>query len=326
MGSPKYSLRFTYQIQGCSINALIDDDNILNMISDNNNVVKKIIFESNKKGTTMLTGHLISDNLKDAYVFILYRLRPIILKSIVLTEVECLSFPDKPELNIENEEEIRQAKLPTNQDNCYLFAKIIPNIPDVGKEEIQQNLHAVASNTCDVLEDSFYWAYLTNTVCDVEKGVLNHDSVKQFRLMWSAFNKLYNLKIKKGRERERIERFAESAIVFKFFDEQRKVQFYDYIKRLVDAQLYLRVSKDNINVSEQLKIALRNYDKQEISKSILLCLYAVRNSLFHGEASKEIELSRVCIKILGPLVKHIIKQWNLDPDVCAELSNDESSI
>lgn len=325
MVCPKYSLRFRCQIQGCSIDALIDDINILKMLSDNKNLLKRLCFKSDKKGTTILTGHLLSDNLKDAHVFILYRLRPIILKSIVLTEVECLSFPDEFELKIENEEEIRQAGLP-NCKNFGEFAVIKPSCPDVGKEEIQQNLRVVASNTCDELEDSLYWVYLTNTVCDFEKGMLSHDSVKQFRLMWSAFNRLYNLNSSKKitSERKRIEKFAGTAIALEFFDEQmKKIPFSYLIQNLVHAQLYL---KDKENVSKQLQKALQSYNIQEISKYLLLCLYAVRNSLFHGEAREEIELSRVCIKILSPLVKHVIKQWALDSDVCAESSDDESGM
>lgn len=299
-------MRFSYQIRGCSINAHVNNPDILKNLSNEKNQLIEISFQSDEKGITIFTGRVLSENLKELAEFIIYHLRPFILKSIVLTEVECLSFPDEFELQIENEEEIRQAGLPLC-GKIGKFAVLRPSCPNVTKEEIEQNFRAVISLSCEELDDSLYWVYLANTACEFDHGISNHDLVKQFRLIWSAFNRIYNLYSGKKYERERIEEFAYMDITIKFFNEQIKNwRFNEHVKKLIDAQLYVKNGKEN--VSEELRKAKENKNLKEISKYVLLSLYAVRNSLFHGEARKEIELSRVCLLLLSPLVKYVIKQ------------------
>lgn len=98
-----------------------------------------------------------------------------------------------------------------------------------------------------------------------------------------------------------MEKFAAKEYVIQYFTDLISSHItYKLVETLSCKNLVLR---KNNNVSEKLKQSMEVKNYNEISFNTVLCLYAVRNSIIHGYAEKEVELCRTAFEILNPLLK-----------------------
>ena len=132
----------------------------------------------------------------------------------------------------------------------------------------------------------------------VQKASDSHNVYDKFISYWIAFNSLYGpMRSKRNSERHAIEKWVEwierkcnntcaSEFFAGFQQSKRDSSEYKAIKDLADANLKLREKPKNKNVSKKLnqKIKDRKFDLEAL-RYLVLCLYAVRNNLFHGDWS-----------------------------------------
>ena len=300
MDKPRYRLRFQFYIKGCIADGEFNDMSLLQELSDVSNEVTELKFyPCADDKSSLFTGVVLSGDLTQGYGFITYKLRPAILKSILLSDVECLDFDDVPEITIENEEEMKAAGLSVSF-NPPVPATLVPKCPTIHLQEMQDNLRVLLDASAEEVDDALFWIYMYVTTYSAENVFLAYDPPKQYQLLWSAFNAIY--KLYGGRGKLASQPFMQQIIA----QQMQRSDFLDGIRRLIESNLSLEYHGKKVDVSQQLSLALKSGKSDKVAKHLIDCLYALRNSLIHGEAGPELGLARVGCLMLAPLVREAI--------------------
>lgn len=299
-----YKLKFEFKIRECEIQDIIEDKNILESLSDEHNIINEICFTCDRNKTTLFSGRVESEDILDGYRFILYDLRTKILKSLLLTDIDFLEFQDNAEIIIENEKELR---LHNKQifPNYIMFGTIAPTIKCINKEVLKNAMETIINDN-KIYEEVFFWLYMTDTVANIDEGITQFDNIIRYRLLWTAFNSLYNIRFRNKKyksEKFKIEEFAKEKFVLDYFrsiyDDKRSC-LYDLARS--NLHLYYKDKRRNVNISHELKNSLNKNSNEDIAKYSLLCLYSIRNGLVHGNLGDVLYLSRKAYILLKPLI------------------------
>ena len=135
---------------------------------------------------------------------------------------------------------------------------------------------------------------------------MNTRGEDKFIMLWISFNALYGYNAKKNKKSGKVAEQIES--LFKVVSDEQEIvdlvnRHRDRIDELSNADL---ISLYGTNRSEDLKKALKDQDNREILKKTALCIYNVRNDLFHGGISPASIDS--CTLILQDMIKSITKE------------------
>lgn len=308
--SISYKLKFKFKIHGCEIREIIKDKDMLEFLSDEHNTVTEIFFICDENNTTFFSGEVESKDLFDGYRFISFNLKTKIIKLLLLTDIDCLDFQDSCEIFIKNKEEL---KLSNKQIIPYynLYGTVVPTAKYIDKENLK-NAMKIIINVNKKYEEVLFWLYMANTVVNVDKGITQFDDIIRYRLLWTAFNSLYNIRCRNKKyksEKFKIEKFAREDFVldyFKSMDADKRSCLYDLVK----SHLYLSYKDKNVNISNKLENSLNNNLNEDIAKYSLLCLYSLRNALLHGNSVNLLCLSRKAYILLKPLVINALFYFN----------------
>jgi len=130
----------------------------------------------------------------------------------------------------------------------------------------------------------------------VQKASGSHNVYDRFISYWIAFNSLYDpIRSKRNSERHAIERWVEwierkcnntcaSEFFSGFQQSKRESPEWKAIKDLANANLELRGTPTDVSVKLRENINKSKFDLEAL-RYLVLCLYAVRNNLFHGDWS-----------------------------------------
>lgn len=302
---PRYRLKFQFQIKGCVADGEVNDVSLLKRLSDiTNEVIELKFYPGPDDKSSVLTGVVLSEDLAQGYGFITYKLRPVILESILLSDVECLDFDDLPKLAIENEEEMKA----TGFSVAFIPpvpATLVSKCPTIQLRELQDNLSVLLDVSTEEVDDALFWIYMYATTCGAEKGILAYDPPKQYQLLWSAFNAIY--KLYGGRKTLARQPFMQEVVA----QQMQRSDFLDGIRRLIESILSLEYHEKKTDVSQKLSSAMKSRKLEEVAEALSDCLYALRNSLEHGEAGPELGLARVGCLMLAPLVREAIRHYRV---------------
>ena len=142
----------------------------------------------------------------------------------------------------------------------------------------------------------------------IQKGCDETNSVDRLISLWIAFNSLYQNSIIND-EKEAIKRYItdnltlESAEVF-----FQRNEFH--LKYLSKHNIYIGRATPPRNVSKNLADALKTTKKQylKIIKLAMLCVYGIRNSLFHGSINLDDNSQLTLIEYVETLVGEFLKE------------------
>ena len=132
---------------------------------------------------------------------------------------------------------------------------------------------------------------------------------ERFIMLWISFNALYGYYAKKN-NKERDGDVKQIDNLLNNFPSKRNNMLGDLVNRHTDKIDELSnanlISLYGKNRSADLKNALKAQNNREILKKTALCIYAVRNDLFHG--GNVTSLINPCTRILQDLIKVITKE------------------
>lgn len=304
MCNVKYHISFEMNIFGCNLELNISDKKYLELLSEEDLVIDKIKFVKECEGCK-LEGSLYTSQPQLAYYFVENKLKDLIIKVLVVCEdIKVLNIRDKVTFDIKNKDEIKKAGLPLI-DNGSKYLSISPSIPYVSKDEFLNNL-----NHMELIEkkfdDALFWQYISYSVVDTNRGLTRHNMLSQYRLIWTAFNRIYKRLYPKLGERKSIEKYSEKRYVKEYFLDQFNNQGVNkYLVELSNGKLELlkNYGKDTIDISDKLREAMDNKESEDISKYSMLCLYSIRNGTIHGDKTSDYHLWRVGFELLNPLLK-----------------------
>ncbi|HIH96378.1 MAG TPA: hypothetical protein HA348_02615 [Thermoplasmata archaeon] len=138
---------------------------------------------------------------------------------------------------------------------------------------------------------------------------MNTRGEDKFIMFWISFNALYGYNAKKNNVKVKDETQI-NILLNNFPNKQNKKTVVDLVNRhgdeideLSNANL---ISWNGKNRSEDLKKALNAQHNRNILKKTALCIYAVRNDLFHSGISPTSRES--CTLILQDMIKSITKE------------------
>jgi hypothetical protein len=128
----------------------------------------------------------------------------------------------------------------------------------------------------------------------VQKASGSYNVYDKFISYWIAFNFLYE-RMQAGGERQKIEKWVEwiekkcnntcaSEFFAGFQQSKRESPEWKAIKDLADANLELRATPTDVSVKLGENINKSKFGLEAL-RYLVLCLYAVRNNLFHGDWS-----------------------------------------
>lgn len=125
----------------------------------------------------------------------------------------------------------------------------------------------------------------------VQKASGSHNVYDKFISYWIAFNFLYG-RMQAGGERQKIEKWVDThchnTYASNFFacfqQSNRESPGWKAVKDLADANLKLGRTPTDVSVKLAENINKSKFDLEAL-RYLVLCLYAVRNNLFHGDWS-----------------------------------------
>lgn len=310
----KYHIGFKMKIFGCKLNFEIKEKKLLELLSKGNCKVVELKFTENEDGSILTGSILAKGNMQKhieegcikGYSFILYELKSSIIKTLVMMDdIEDLKIDDDIEIFIKNEKELKMANIKVIPYSDK-FAILRPKLPSISKVDFLKGIKNLYIAERD-FEKAMLWQYISYHVTDIKKGKGRYDIISQFRLLWTAFNSIYNVLYPDSRDRKAVEKYSQKVYVIKYFKENlNNLWFYEILRDFANSNLTLK-GRDG-EVSQKLKKYLEIEDYKSISKYSLLCLYSIRNGIMHGSADKEMSLCRAGFKILNSLIKHCINQ------------------
>ncbi|QDQ02307.1 hypothetical protein FOH38_18485 [Lysinibacillus fusiformis] len=133
-----------------------------------------------------------------------------------------------------------------------------------------------------------------------QSGLGRFDYIQRFRLVWSAFNSIYQMYPTGNGDKRDVENYSKKPHVVEFF----KNNFNELLEDLTVLSKAELKDKKNNNISNLLKNSLLTKDYEGISLNTLLCIYVIRNTALHGniEQNDELSLSRKAFSIITPIV------------------------
>lgn len=305
-----YIIRIDMNINGFISDFEVLDTNLLESISYDDCIVKSISFCHVKNRISVLKCRIATKDLLKAYSFIDNKLKPMIIKSLVLIEgITDLSIEDNIKCVIEDEEEAIKKGFPIiPYDKKYL--ELVVKTPNIEENKFKSAMRNFIKNNSK-FDNSLFWMYVSYSIIGTSEVKNNFDYISQYRLLWTAFNSFYSKLYIGESDRKSVEAFATKKYVIEYFT--KLISSHDTYKLLKTLSCEKLILKGNNNVSEKLKqsmeMEVKNYN--EISLNGVLCLYAVRNAIIHGYAEKEVELCRTAFEVLNPLIKlSIISEIN----------------
>lgn len=132
-----------------------------------------------------------------------------------------------------------------------------------------------------------------------ESGLVPQDFIQKFFFTWSAFNSIYQI-YEPDVDKKGVEGYAIKSHVVDYF-RLNYLNIKQYLNRLSDKNL---IDKKGNNCSNELKNAIAIESFENISLWTFLCIYLIRNTVFHGkiEGNDELGLCRIATIILLPIV------------------------
>lgn len=137
---------------------------------------------------------------------------------------------------------------------------------------------------------------------------MNTRGEDKFIMLWISFNALYGYNAKKNKKSGKVSGTEQIESLFEVVSDEQEIvdlinRHRDRIDELSNANLISLYGK---NRSEDLKKVLKAQDNREILKETALCIYNVRNDLFHGGISPTSIDS--CTFILQDMIKSITEE------------------
>lgn len=265
----KYHIGFIMNIIGCNLSFSIEDSELLKLISKDDVKINDLEF-SKCEDNSILSGSIYVTNPGIGYDFILFELKDLIIKALVIIPgIEDLRIKDNVQFSILNEKEILDANYPII--TCpSKFMVIEPKTPSVSKADFEDSLRTICASN-DKFNNTTFWQYISYSVTDVEKGKTKFDIISQYRLLWTSFNSLYSMLCPGKTERKSLEEYTNKNYVVEYFKKAMNDHLtYKYFERLIKGDLTLRYGKENI--SDKLRDSIEEKNYKEISKNIILCL------------------------------------------------------
>lgn len=162
------------------------------------------------------------------------------------------------------------------------------------------------SDLCDV-DQLFKDMETNNDLIEMACNIKNKEKVLRdignFYWYWSEFNRRYNLNNKFG-ERKGIQKYVSHltniALLF-----QRNCALFNV---LANSNLVLARGKER-DVSARLQTAMNDQDKMEAVKWAALCVYALRNELFHENKSPSQDISKLISFLRDLIYEKLLAQY-----------------
>ncbi|WP_278381705.1 hypothetical protein [Clostridium tyrobutyricum] len=304
-----YIVKVNIDISGCELDFAILDKEILQSISCEDCEIKNIDFKYKSKGKSVFECRIYTKNLLKTYNFVDYELRPLIIKTLLLTKnVKGLSVDTNIKYIIENQKEAKERNISIiPYSGKYLQLVVKPS--KVEENEFRNAIKEVSKNSLK-FEDSLFWMCVSYSIIGESDSMDKFDFISQYSILWTAFNAFYSKIYPNKSDRKSVEAIASKRYVIEYFT--RMVHSDDICKLLEELSCKKLVLRGNYKVSEKLKESMEQKDYEQIAINAVLCLYSVRNAIVHGNAKQELELCRLAFKILNPLLKlSIINEINL---------------
>lgn len=159
----------------------------------------------------------------------------------------------------------------------------------------------------DAIHTSLFWISTANIFPEDTRAGCNF--VEKFMFTWMAFNSLYK-RDDVGGEQRQIEAFIDDNDEIKNIINNLFTVYKNEIKSFVVAEVRLNNNNDLYNQLDAYLTGTPLVNSPSLEKTLMLCIYAVRCKIFHGENSnKFFNLLRLCIELLEPVIKgYIIKK------------------
>ncbi|WP_039655913.1 hypothetical protein [Clostridium tyrobutyricum] len=304
-----YIVKVNIDISGCELDFEILDKEILQSISCKDCEIKNIDFKYKIKGKSVFECRIYTKNLLKTYNFVDYELRPLIIKTLLLTKnVKGLLVDTNIKYTIENQKEAKERNISIiPYSGKYLQLVVKPS--KVEENEFRNAVKEVSKNSLK-FEDSLFWMCVSYSIIGESDSMDKFDFISQYSILWTAFNSFYSKIYPDKSDRTSVKAIASKKYVIEYFNKLlNSYDTYELLKKLSCEKLVLRGNDD---VSEKLKKSLKDKDYEQIALNAVLCLYAVRNAIVHGDVKQELDLCRLAFKILNPLLKlSIINEINL---------------
>ena len=304
-----YIVKVNIDISGCELDFAILDKEILQSISCEDCEIKNIDFKYKSKGKSVFECRIYTKNLLKTYNFVDYELRPLIIKTLLLTKnVKGLSVDTNIKYIIENQKEAKERNISIiPYSGKYLQLVVKPS--KVEENEFRNAIKEVSKNSLK-FEDSLFWMCVSYSIIGESDSMDKFDFISQYSILWTAFNAFYSKIYPNKSDRKSVEAIASKGYVIEYFN--KMLDSYNTRKLLEKLFCQKLVLRENDKVSEKLKESMKQRDYEQIALNAVLCLYSVRNAIVHGNAEQELELCRLAFKILNPLLKlSIINEINL---------------
>lgn len=182
-------------------------------------------------------------------------------------------------------------------------AQMSHSIAELGK------LYNDSENPCSLaITNALYWLNMANSQGD-NNGITLSSLISRFRLLWSAFNSLYD---REGKivEKEKIKNYLLNRSNVKHQLENYINKNKLSLKKFTNYHLLLRRRSLDVKINKEFETylnggqSLQSYISNNAEEALMLCIYAVRNMNFHGGDPREAQdLVRECIDVLDYLVR-----------------------
>lgn len=177
-----YIIRMDMNIEGFISDFEILDTNLLESISHEDCILKSISFSHVKNRISVLKCKIATKDLLKAYSFFDDKLKPMIIKSLVLIEgVTDLSIEDNIKCVIENEEEAVRRGFPIiPYDKKYL--ELVVKTPNVEENKFKSAMRNVIKSNYK-FNNSLFWMYVSYSIIGTSEVKNNFDYISQYSVL-----------------------------------------------------------------------------------------------------------------------------------------------
>ncbi|WP_375200693.1 hypothetical protein [Bacillus sp. RS11] len=322
----KFSFKVKKDIKGLEVNFSIGTNiiNVFNETTEDNQIIKcnSLLFDRAEGKTsiniefecTYKDDEFLRYSISKAYFFAERNLFETVLlatgKSFRRNVYNIDLHNETEVVSINKLSEISEPEYIKVQDivkmNFMQGGLLIPEPITLAKSDIEEILSAslilstkVNSEKKDLIQYALFYLNIMESQFH-ESGLNIFDYIQRFRLVWSAFNSIYQINNTGGGDKKDVEDYSQKPHVVNFFKNNFNQLLVD-LEVLSEAQLK---DKKNTDISELLKTAISDKNYEQVSLYTLLCIYVIRNTALHGkvEQNDELSLSRKAFSILTPIV------------------------